>query len=114
MKSYKRIDQNIFVIENEQQNTSITYDHNEYAKIVAVTFVKDYYDYNKPHNQTRYNHDATWRLITCMFGVIICTCGDHKFELSRENKKQLMIGPNINFEYYNQSGKSVCHVRSSA
>ena len=38
MKSYKRIDQNIFVIENEQQNTSITYDHNEYAKIIAVTF----------------------------------------------------------------------------
>ena len=114
MKSFTLIDKEIFLIENEQQNTSTTYNQKEYDRIVPVTFVKDYYDYNKPHNQIKSNTDTTWRLITCMFGVIICKCNNHTFELSRENKKQLMIGPKIKFEYYNQSGKSVCHVRSSA
>lgn len=111
MKSFIQIDKEIFVIEN---NTFTTYNHDEYSKIVPTEFVRDYYDYNKPHRQTKSNNETTWRLITCMFGVIICKCGNHTIELSRENKKQLMIGPNIKFQYYNQSGKSVCHVRSSA
>ncbi len=113
MKSYAKLDKEIFVIENEQDNTSKTYDLDEYSKIVPTQFVTDYYDYNKPHKQIKSNNNTTWRLITCMFGVIICKCGKHEIKLSRENKKQLMIGPNIKFEYYNQSGKSVCHVRSS-
>jgi len=111
MKSYTKLDKEIFVIEN---NTFTTYDHDQYSKIVPTQFVRDYYDYNKPHKQTKSNHESKWRLITCMFGVIICKCGEHEIELSRENKKQLMLGPNIKFQYYNQSGKSVCHVRSSA
>lgn len=114
MKSFEKLDKEIFVIENQQGNTSKTYDLDEYSKIVPTQFVRDYYDYNKPHRQTKSNHESTWRLITCMFGVIICKCGDHTIELSRENKKQLMIGPNIKFQYHNKSGKSVCHVRSSA
>jgi hypothetical protein len=114
MIGYKKVDTQIFLIENEKENTSTTYDQNEYDLIMPVQFVKDYYDYNKPHNQKKTNTQNTWRLITCMFGVIICKCGQHEFELSRENKNQLLIGPAIKFEYYNQSGKSVCHVRSSA
>ena len=113
MKSYKKIDNQIFIIENDLGDTSITYIQEDYEKIVPLSFVRDYYDYNKPHQQIKYNNETTWRLITCMFGVIICKCGNHEFELSRENKKQLIIGPTIKFEYYNKSGKSVCHVRSS-
>ena len=113
MKSYKKIDNQIFIIENDLGDTSITYIQEDYEKILPVSFVRDYYDYNKPHRQIKHNNETTWRLITCMFGVIICKCGNHEFELSRENKKQLIIGPTIKFEYYNKSGKSVCHVRSS-
>jgi len=114
MKSFSKVDTQIFLIENDQQDTSQTYDQDEYDKIIPVQFVRDYYDYNNPHGQIKQNTETTWRLITCMFGVIICKLGDHEIEISRENKKQLMIGPAIKFEYYNKSGKSVCHVRSSA
>jgi len=114
MKSFSKKDTQIFIIENEQDDTSYTYEQDEFDKIIPVQFVRDYYDYNKPHGQIKSNIETTWRLITCMFGVIICKVGEHEVELSRENKKQLLIGPAIKFEYYNQSGKSVCHVRSSA
>ena len=87
MKSFSKKDTQIFIIENEQDDTSYTYEQDEFDKIIPVQFVRDYYDYK---------------------------VGEHEVELSRENKKQLLIGPAIKFEYYNQSGKSVCHVRSSA
>lgn len=113
MISYKKIDNQIFLLENEQSDTSYTYNQDEFDKIIPVQFARDYYDYNKPHGQIKTNTEKTWRLITCMFGVIICKCNEYEFEISRENKKQIVIGPTIRFEYYNKSGKSVCHVRSS-
>jgi len=115
MKSYQQISDQIYVIENNLSNLfSMTYDKLLYDKIIPLEFTKDYYDYNKPHRQSKSNHDATWRLITCMFGVIMCNCNEYNFKLSRENKIQLLIGPKVKFNYYNQSGKSVCHIRSTA
>ena len=113
MISFQQIQDQIFTIENSSGNSSVTYEKNQYNKIKYIEFVKDYYDYNKPHRQSKTNHEPSWRLITCMFGVIVCKCNEYDFELSRVNKKQLLIGPDIKFNYYNKSGKSVCHIRSS-
>lgn len=110
---FQQIQDEIFVIENSSKNVFVTYDKKFLDKIFPINFVKDYYDYNKPHFQSKSNHYETWRLITCMFGVIVCKCNDFDIELSRENQKQVLIGPQIKFNYYNKSGKSVCHIRSS-
>jgi hypothetical protein len=47
-----------------------------------------------------------------MFGVCEFTIFDDIYELSRENKSQLLIRPNVSFSYRNISGKSVVHVKS--
>ena len=61
----------------------------------------------------RENSDASWRLVTCMFGVCEFTVLNNTIELSRENKKQLLVKPNLRFKYFNISGKSVVHVKST-
>ena len=55
MKSFSKVDTQIFLIENDQQDTSQTYDQDEYDKIIPVQFVRDYYDYNKPHGRIKQN-----------------------------------------------------------
>ena len=47
-----------------------------------------------------------------MFGVCEFNLFDETIELSRENKKQLLVRPLVNINYFNISGKSVVHVKS--
>ena len=72
----------------------------------------EYYDYNIPHKVNRNNKQHFWRLFTCMFGVCEFNLFDETIELSRENKKQLLVRPLVNINYFNISGKSVVHVKS--
>lgn len=105
---------NLYIIEHPKADVTVTYNKEEFdKKVKPITFINEYYDYNKPHKVNRENADNSWRLITCMFGVCEFSVLNNTIELSRENKRQLLIRPNLSFKYFNISGKSVVHVKSS-
>ena len=105
---------NLYVIEHVKNDVTVTYNKEEFdKKVQPLTFINEYYDYNKPHKVRRENSDASWRLVTCMCGVCEFTVLNNIIELSRENKKQLLVKPNLRFKYFNISGKSVVHVKST-
>ena len=105
---------NLYIIEHVQADVTVTYDKKEFdKKVQSLVFVNEYYDYNKPHKVVRENAEAGWRLVTCMFGVCEFTILNNTIELSRQNKKQLLIRPNLHFKYFNISGKSVVHVKAT-
>ena len=48
-----------------------------------------------------------YRIIQCLFGVVKLKGPDFEIELSRENKTQLIVHPDVEVEWYNVSGKAV-------
>ena len=104
---------NVWLIEHEQNDSVVIYDKINFdSKVKPIYFTAEYYDYNKPHKVNRNNKQHFWRLFTCMFGVCEFNLLDETIELSRENKKQLLVRPLVNINYFNISGKSVVHVKS--
>ena len=107
------LEDNVWLIRHDQNDSTVIYHKPEFdQKVKPIIFQSEYYDYNKPHDVYRKNSNFGWRLITCMFGVCEFTIFDDMYELSRENKSQLLIRPNVSFTYRNISGKSVVHVKS--
>jgi dTDP-4-dehydrorhamnose 3,5-epimerase-like enzyme len=105
----------IFIIEHEKANVCKTFDTDDY-RYQGLQFTHEHYYYHKPHGVEHSSLSDEWRLFTCMFGVCVVNVNDlrdkdevltKEYELSRENKKQLLVGPEIEVSWTNISGKAV-------
>ena len=102
----------IFIIEHEKADVCKTFDVDD-NRYQGLKFTHEHYYYHKPHGVEHSSLSDEWRLFTCMFGVCKVTLTptpgitQEPIKISRENKKQILVGPNISVHWENISGKAV-------
>jgi hypothetical protein len=107
----------IYIIEHlKEADVCKTHDFED-DSYLNLNFTQDFYYYHKPHNVSHSSLTSEWRLFTCMFGVCKVTLTQtpgftkEPIEISRENKKQILVGPDVCVHWENISGKAVMHVK---
>ena len=96
----------ISIVEHNQHDVTKIYDLSDH-RFEHLEILSEHYYYHKPHNVTHKSLSENFRIIQCLFGVIKVKGPDLDIELSRENKKQIIVHPNIEVEWHNISGKAV-------
>ncbi len=96
----------ISIVEHNQHDVTKIYDISD-ERFEQLEIISEHYYYHKPHNVTHKSLSENYRIIQCLFGVVKVKGPDTEIEISRENKKQLIVYPNVQIEWYNISGKAV-------
>ena len=96
----------ISIVEHNQHDVTKIYDLSDH-RFEHLEILSEHYYYHKPHNVTHKSLSENYRIIQCLFGVVKVTGPGMEIEISRENKKQLIVYPNVQVEWYNISGKAV-------
>jgi len=113
----------IYIIDHEQTDVCKTFDVDD-DRYQGLKFTHEHYYYHKPHGVEHSSLSHEWRLFTCMFGVcevnvspdwrLVDKVLTEEYELSRENKKQLLVGPDVQVTWRNISGKAVMTQKTCA
>jgi hypothetical protein len=96
----------ISIIKHNQNDVTKLYDSSD-PKYEDLRILSEHYYYHKPHNVLHKSLSENYRIIQCLFGVVRVTGPDIEIEISRENKIQLIVHPNVSIQWENISGKAV-------
>ena len=96
----------ISIIKHKQNDVTKLYDSSD-PKFEQLEIISEHYYYHKPHNVLHKSLSENYRIIQCLFGVVRVTGPDMEIEISRENKIQLIVHPNVSIQWENISGKAV-------
>jgi hypothetical protein len=96
----------ISIIRHNQNDVTKLYDSSD-PRYGDLTILSEHYYYHKPHNVLHKSLSENYRIIQCLFGVVRVTGPDFEIEISRENKIQLIVHPNVSIQWENTSGKAV-------
>ena len=96
----------ISIIKHNQSDVTKIYDISD-ERFEQLEIMSEHYYYHKPHNITHKSLSDNFRLIQCLFGVVRVTGPDLEIEISRENKIQILVYPNVQIQWENISGKAV-------
>ena len=96
----------ISIVEHNKNDVTKIYDISD-EKFEQLEIISEHYYYHKPHNVLHKSLSENYRIIQCLFGVVRVTGPDIEIEISRENKIQLIVHPNVSIQWENTSGKAV-------
>ena len=96
----------ISIVEHNQNDVTKIFDISD-ERFQQLEIMSEHYYYHKPHNITHKSLSENYSIIQCLFGVVKLKGPDFEIELSRENKTQLIVHPDVEVEWYNISGKAV-------
>jgi len=96
----------ISIIRHNQNDVTKLYDSSD-PRYEDLTILSEHYYYHKPHNVLHKSLSENYRIIQCLFGVVRVTGPDFEIEISRENKIQLIVHPDVSIQWENTSGKAV-------
>ncbi len=96
----------VSIIQHNASHVTKLYDYSD-PKYEGLTVLSEHYYYHKPHGVLHKSLSENFRIIQCLFGVIRMTGPDIEIQMSRENKIQIIVHPQVQVQWTNISGKAV-------
>ena len=109
----------VFIIKHNPGDVCKLYDHSD-PQYQDYTILSEHYYYHKPHHVRHSYQSDNWTIVQCLFGVCRFEAMENvdnylvpkeDFEISRENKTQVIVPPGWVSQWDNISGKAVVTVK---